>query len=84
MGETYNGVQASERGTNSETGETRFSDGAVDDPLLAEAVEEAFGDLVSVSSVSGHSEILPPPIARNESIFASAALLLRRNIFQPN
>jgi hypothetical protein len=45
-------VQASERSTNRQTGEARLGDGAVNDPLLAEAVEEALGDLVSVGAVS--------------------------------
>jgi hypothetical protein len=41
-------VETSERSTDSETGETRLGDGRVDDPLLAKAVEETLGDLVSV------------------------------------
>jgi hypothetical protein len=44
---TYNGVEASERSADGQTSETRLGDGAVNDPLLAEAVEEALGDLVS-------------------------------------
>ena len=46
---THNGVQASEGGTDGQTGEARLCDGRVDDPLLAEAVEEALGDLVTAA-----------------------------------
>jgi hypothetical protein len=42
-------VQTSERGTDGQTGETRLGDGRVNDPLLAEAVEEALGDLVTTA-----------------------------------
>ena len=52
VGATHNGVQASERGTDGQTGETRLGDGRVDDPLLAEAVEETLGDLVTAALVS--------------------------------
>lgn len=45
-------METSERSTDGETGETRFCDGGVDDPLLAEAVEQALGDLVAVEVVS--------------------------------
>jgi len=43
---TYDGVQASERGADCEACEARLGDGTVDNSLLAEAVEEALGDLV--------------------------------------
>ena len=46
---THNGVQTSERGTDGQTGETRLGNGRVNDPLLAEAVEEALGDLVTAA-----------------------------------
>lgn len=46
---THNGVQASEGGTDGQTGEARLGDGRVDDPLLAEAVEETLGDLVTAA-----------------------------------
>ena len=52
MGSAYDGVETSEGGTDSETGETRLGDGRVDDPLLAEAVEETLGDLVTAALVS--------------------------------
>lgn len=52
VGATHDGVQASERGTDGQTGETRLGDGGVDDPLLAEAVEETLGDLVTAALVS--------------------------------
>jgi len=45
-------METSERSTDGETGEARFCDGRVDDPLLAEAVEQALGDLVTASPVS--------------------------------
>ena len=46
---THNGVQTGERGTDGQTGETRLGNGRVNDPLLAEAVEEALGDLVTAA-----------------------------------
>jgi hypothetical protein len=52
VGTTHDGVQASERGTDGQTGETRLGDGGVDNPLLAEAVEETLGDLVTAALVS--------------------------------
>ena len=45
--QTHDGVEASEGGTDSKTSETRLCDGTVDNPLLAEAVEQALGDLVA-------------------------------------
>lgn len=73
-------MQASERGTDGQTGEARLGDGRVDDPLLAEAVEETLGDLVTaaVSSVlaMGHS-----PGPRQPAIAApTAAEWFCRNI----
>ena len=46
--ETHDRVEASEGGADGETAETGLGDGAVDDTLLAEAVEETFGDFVAV------------------------------------
>lgn len=46
---THNGVQTRKRGTDGQTGEARLGDGRVNDPLLAEAVEEALGDLVTAA-----------------------------------
>lgn len=48
----YNRVETGEGGTDGKTGETRLGDGRVDNSLLAEAVEQALGDLVSTSSGS--------------------------------
>lgn len=48
-GGAYDGVEAGEGGTDGETGETRLGDGRVDNSLLAEAVEQALGDLVAES-----------------------------------
>jgi hypothetical protein len=45
--ELANRVQASQRSTNGETGETRFCDRTVDDSLFAEAVEQTFCDFVT-------------------------------------
>jgi hypothetical protein len=45
----YNRVEAGEGSTDGETGETRLGDGRVDNSLLAEAVEQALGDLVAES-----------------------------------
>jgi len=50
-------MQTSERSANGEAGKTRFCNRTVDDSLLAEAVEQALGDLVAmwcVSSASRH------------------------------
>ena len=41
-------MEASEGGANGEPAEAGLGDGAVDDTLLAEAVEETFGDFVAV------------------------------------
>jgi hypothetical protein len=40
-------VETSEGGTDSQTGKSRLGDGRVDDSLVAEAVEQAFCDLVA-------------------------------------
>lgn len=48
LGWAYNGVKTGEGGADGQTGETRLGDGTVDDSLLAEAVEQTLGDLVSV------------------------------------
>jgi hypothetical protein len=45
----YDRVETGESGADGETGETRFGDGRVDNSLLAEAVEQALGDLVAES-----------------------------------
>jgi hypothetical protein len=45
----YDGVETGEGSTDGKTGETRLGDGRVDNSLLAEAVEQAFGDLVAAS-----------------------------------
>lgn len=42
-------METGEGGTDGETGETRLGDGRVNDSLLAEAVEQALGDLVAES-----------------------------------
>lgn len=49
--ELADGVEASEGGTDGETAETRLGDRRVNDTLVAEAVEQAFGDLVAVEGV---------------------------------
>ena len=41
-------VKPGDGGADGQTGETRLGDGTVDDSLLAEAVEQTLGDLVSV------------------------------------
>jgi hypothetical protein len=51
-------VETSERSTDGQTGETRLCDGRVDNPLLAEAVEQALCDLVTVVAQSA------PPLIR--------------------
>lgn len=43
---TYHGVQSTECSTNSETAETGLGDGSVDDPPVAEAVQQALCHLV--------------------------------------
>lgn len=45
---TYDGMETGESGTDGETSETGLGNGAVDDSFVAEAVEEAFRDLVPV------------------------------------
>ena len=45
--ELADGVEASEGGTDGQTAETGLSDGRVNDTLVAEAVEQTFGDLVA-------------------------------------
>lgn len=51
--EFTNGFQAGEPGPNGDAGKAHFGDGRVDDPLGAEAVEQALGDLVR-AVVLGH------------------------------
>jgi hypothetical protein len=60
--ELADGVEASEGGTDGQTAETGLGDGRVDDTLVTETVEQAFGDLVAVeeSPVSLCSLVLTP------------------------
>jgi hypothetical protein len=45
-------VKSSKSSSDSKTGETRFGDRAVNNPLLAEAIEQALRDLVSADRIS--------------------------------
>lgn len=56
--ELADGVEASESGTDGQTAETGLGDGRVDDTLVTEAVEQAFGDLVAVEKVLSANGLL--------------------------
>lgn len=43
---THNRSQSAQRSTDSQTAETTFGDGCVNDPLVAEPIQQALGDLV--------------------------------------
>ena len=60
--ELADGVETSEGGTDGQTAETGLGDGRVDDTLVTETVEQAFGDLVAGegSPVSLCSLVLTP------------------------
>jgi hypothetical protein len=83
----YDRVEAGEGSTDGETGETRLGDGRVDDSLLAEAVEQALGDLVAESGglagarrcgqqeVDSRSVVLGNLLTQNKDLVVSLHLL---------
>jgi hypothetical protein len=75
-------VETSERSSDGQTSETRLGDRAVNDPLLAEAVEKALGDLVSaaVSAAVLVNMLLP---CRNGPLSTRASACCCRNACSP-
>jgi hypothetical protein len=69
--DTYNGMQTAKGSTDSQTGKAGLCDGGVDDPLLAEPVEQALGDLVC-------AVVLGDLLAEDEHLLVGLELLGER------
>jgi hypothetical protein len=74
----YDGVKSSKSSSNSKTSETRLGDGAVNDPLLAEAVEQTLGDFVSAVALAPCSQSQRQPVRG----LALAFIISPRHIFR--
>lgn len=69
--ELADGVQTSKGSTDGQTAETRLGDGRVNDTLVTEAVEQAFGDLVAGETLL--SAFCSPSICTDFNILRVAA-----------